>query len=274
MHTAFNKPEVNKNIMSQIHLPIVQSKDLLFAWTKRIVRGRYQQSALGWLWAIIQPAASVAIFSIIFTYFVPVDTGPIPYPVFSYVAVVFWTFFSTSLQDMTTSLTLNFGLVTKVYFPREVLPVSSMLARLLDLVVAICVLVGLMIFLKVPVSPSHLMFLPLILAIQIMLILGLGLITSASNVFFRDVQPLLTLVIQLWFYGSPIIYPVSLVPEKWRMIYFMNPMAGILEAYRSVLLYQSAPSNTLLIAAIESAFLFAFGYWLFKRVEFQFSDII
>jgi len=229
---------------------------------------------LGWLWAIVQPVASVAIFTIIFTYFVPVDTGTIPYPVFSYVAVVPWAFCANSLQDMTVALTANFGLVTKVYFPREILPVSAMLARLLDLGVAALVLVGLMFIYRVPVALPALLFLPFILAVQILLVIGLGLITSAVNVFFRDIQPLLTLVIQLWFYASPIIYPVSLVPEKWRLLYFLNPMAGILESYRAVLLYQRLPDSTFLFAAAEAVLLLAFGYWLFKRLEFQFADII
>lgn len=260
--------------MNLAFLPILRSKDLLIAWTRRTIRGRYQQSALGWLWAIVQPVASVAIFSLIFTYFVPVDTGTIPYPVFSYVAVVPWAFFSSSLQDMTTSLTLNFGLVTKVYFPREVLPISYMLARLLDCGVAAVVLAFLMVLYRVPVFLPVFVYLPLILGIQIILIIGIGMITSAANVFYRDMQPLLTLFIQLWFYASPIIYPVSLVPEKWRPLYFFNPMAGILEAYRSVLLYQQIPGSTLWVAAAESIVLLVFGYWFFKRVEFQFADII
>ena len=260
--------------MKMILLPILKSKDLLFSWTNRTIRGRYQQSILGWLWAIVQPIASVTIFTVIFTYFVPVDTGTIPYPVFSYIAVAPWAFFANSLGDMTVALTANFGLVTKVYFPREVLPVSAMLARLLDLGVAALVLVGLMLIYRVPVALPAVLFIPLILAVQIMLVIGLGLITSAANVFFRDMQPLLTLVIQLWFYASPIIYPVSLVPERWRMFYFLNPMAGIMEAYRAVLLYQTLPDNTFLIAAAEAVLLLVFGYWLFKRLEFQFADII
>ena len=255
-------------------VPILQSKYLLYAWTQRTIRGRYQQSILGWLWAIVQPVASVAIFSIIFTRLVPVDTGSIPYPVFSYVAMVPWTLFSTSLQDMTTSLTLNFSLVTKVYFPREVLPVSAMLARLLDFGVASVLLVVLIAIFQVPVSLPGLAFLPLIILVQIMLIIGLGLITSAVNVIFRDMQPLLTLIIQLWFYASPIIYPVSLVPENWRTLYFLNPMAGIIEAYRAVLLYQSLPGSSLIIAAVESVVVLAIGYALFKRLEFQFADIV
>jgi len=246
----------------------------LFAWTNRTIRGRYQQSMLGWLWAIVQPIASVTIFSIIFTRFVPVDTGDIPYPIFSYVAVVPWTFLSTSLQDMSMSLVQNINLVTKVYFPREILPVAGMLARLLDFGIAALLLVILMIFYRVPIYGPGLVFLPLILAIQVMLVLGLGLIISASNVFFRDVQPLLTLGLQLWFYASPIIYPYTLVPEWLQPYYFLNPMASILESYRAILLYQSVPSPYLVTAGIEAIIILAFGYWFFKRLEFQFADII
>jgi lipopolysaccharide transport system permease protein len=256
------------------YFPIFESRDLLLAWTNRTIRGRYQQSMLGWLWAIVQPIASVTIFSIIFTRFVPVDTGSIPYPIFSYVAVVPWTFLSTSLQDMSMSLVQNINLVTKVYFPREILPVASMLARLLDFGIAVLLLVILMIFYHVPVYLPGLAFLPLILAIQIMLVLGLGLIISAANVFFRDVQPLLILGIQLWFYASPIIYPYTLVPEWLQPYYFLNPMASILESYRAVLLYQTIPSPYLVTAGIEAVIILIFGYWFFKKLEFQFADII
>ena len=170
---------------------LVNSKDLLLAWISRTIRGRYQQSVLGGLWAIIQPAASVAIFSIIFTQFVPVDTAGIPYPIFSYVAVVPWTFFSSSLSDMSNSLVQNMNLVTKIYFPREVLVIASMLARLLDFSISAGLLVVLIIIYRTPVLPLGLLFLPLILIFQIAFIMGLGLITSALNIFYRDVQPLL-----------------------------------------------------------------------------------
>lgn len=255
-------------------LPIFQARDLLAAWTNRTIRGRYQQSILGWLWAIVQPVASVAIFSIIFTRFVPVNTGDIPYPIFSYVAMAPWTFFSTSLQDMTASLVQNMGLVTKVYFPREVLPVSAMLARLLDFGVASLVLVALLIIYQVPLYLPGLALLPVILAVQIILIIGIGLITSAANVFYRDTQPLLTLGIQLWFYASPIIYPLSFVPEKYQFLYKLNPIVGILESYRSVLIYQKLPDASLLYAGAVSIAILAVGYWFFKRVEFDFVDII
>lgn len=252
---------------------LVQSNDLLRAWTARTIRARYQQSALGWFWALIQPAATVFIFSIIFTRFVPVDTGGIPYPVFSYVAVVPWTFLASSLSDMTTSLVVNMSLVTKIYFPREVLPLSAMLARFMDFGIASGLVVLLIVVFSVPAYIGWL-FLPVILAIQIVLIVGVGLLLAALNVFFRDVQSILALGLQLWFYASPIIYPVSMVPEPLRPIYFLNPMAGILEAYRSVLLFQRLPGPSLAVAGVISFVLLAIGYWYFKRVEFKFADII
>lgn len=253
---------------------LITARDLLQAWTGRTVRARYQQSALGWLWAVIQPAAQVAVFTVIFTLFVPVDTGDVPYVIFSYVAMVPWTFLSTSLTDMSNSLVENMSLVTKVYFPREVLPAAAMLARLMDLGVAAGLLIILMIFFRVPLFPVGLLFLPLILAIQLMLVLGLGLALAALNVFFRDVRSLLTLGLQVWFYASPIIYPVSLVPTRLRPFYYLNPMAGILEAYRDVLLRAQLPGSYLILSALVSLAIFSIGYWFFRRVEFQFADII
>jgi lipopolysaccharide transport system permease protein len=253
---------------------LAQSKDLIRAWTGRIIRARYQQSTLGWLWAVIQPAAQVAIVTIIFTRFVRIDTGEIPYIIFSYAGIVPWTLLSTSLTDMSASLVQNMDLVTKIYFPREALPLSAMLARLMDFFVALILLVVLMVYFQMPFFPIGWFYLPLIVVIQITLILGLGLIFAALNVYYRDVQPLLTLGIQLWFYASPIIYPVSMVPANLRPIYFLNPMAGILEAYRSVLFYQSVPSEYLFLAAGISLVIFTTGYWLFKRLELQFADIV
>lgn len=253
---------------------LVNSKDLLFSWVSRTIRGRYQQSALGWLWAIVQPAASVVIFSIIFTQFVPVNTGSIPYPVFSYVAVVPWAFFASSLSDMTNSLVQNMSLVTKIYFPREALVIAAMLARLLDLGVAAGLLVILIIIYRMTVTPLGLIILPLILLLQVVLVMGLGLIAAALNIFYRDVQPMLALVIQLWFYASPIIYPVTMVPEKYRFFYYLNPMAGILESYRDILLRQSMPGYYLLFSGVFSIVVFLLGYWFFKRVEFLFADIV
>ena len=252
----------------------IQSKDLLLAWTSRNIRARYQQSALGWLWAVVQPAAQTVIFTFIFTLFVPIDTGDVPYGVFSYVAMVPWAFLASSLNDMSGSIVANMSLVTKIYFRREALPIASMLARFMDFGIAAALLVPLLLYFQIPIYPAGLLFIPVILAIQIMLVLGLGLATAAANVFYRDVQSLLALGIQLWFYASPIIYPVTMVPEKLRPFYFLNPMAGILEAYRDVLLNGRLPGLYLLPSMVVSFIVFIVGYWFFKRVEILFADIV
>jgi lipopolysaccharide transport system permease protein len=253
---------------------LYSARDLLIAWTGRTLRGRYQQSVLGWLWAVVQPAASVAIFSIIFTRFVPVDTQGIPYPVFSYVAMVPWTFFSASLNDMAVSLVQNMTLVTKIYFPREVLPVAAMLARFMDFSIASILLLILMLFYGVWPDPRGWLYIPLILLVQFALILGLGLLSAAVNVFYRDIQPLLTLAIQILFYTSPIIYPISLVPERLRPFYLLNPMAGILGAYRATLLKGSSLDSSFALASALSLLFLVTGYWFFKKVEHLFADIV
>ena len=253
---------------------IYQARDLLLEWTYRNIRARYQQSALGWLWAVIQPAAQVVIFTVVFTLFVPIDTGNIPYVLFSYVAIVPWTLLAMALPDMTNSLVENMTLVTKIYFPREVLPIAALFARLLDFGVASALIVFLMFFYQVPTFFLGLLYLPIILIIELILILGLGMAGAALNVFFRDVRSLLVLGLQVWFYASPIIYPQSLVPDRFRKIYFLNPMAGIIAAYRDILLEGRLPGSYLAIAAGISVLVFMVGYWFFKRVEFQFADIV
>jgi lipopolysaccharide transport system permease protein len=254
--------------------PFFEAKELLFAWTGRNIRGRYQQSVLGWLWAILQPVATVAIFTIIFTRIVPVDTGDAPYIVFSYVALVPWTFLAASLTDMVPSIVQNMDLVKKIYFPREVLPTAAMIARLMDFCIATTLVVVLLVIYKIPFFLTGWLILPIILIIQIMLILGLGFLGAALNVFYRDVQSLLALVIQLWFYASPIIYPVTMIPERLKLFYFLNPMAGIITAYRDVVIYRELPGTYMIPSTLVTVFVFILGYLLFKKVEFQFADIV
>lgn len=253
---------------------LYKTRDLLRSWTERTIRARYQQSVLGGLWIIIQPLATVIMFSVIFTYFVPIDTGDIPYPVFSYVALIPWILFASSLGEMSGSLVANMGLITKIYFPREMLPISAMFARMADFFVSAGLLIFLIIIYDVPIFPLGWLFLPVILVIQLGLITGIGLILAATNVFYRDVGTLLALVIQLWFYASPIIYPVSMVPEQLLPFYYLNPMAGILEAYRAVILYQTIPSFSLVISAVIAIIVFIVGFWTFRRLEPKFADVI
>jgi lipopolysaccharide transport system permease protein len=249
-------------------------RELLLAWTSRIIKARYQQSMLGGLWAIIQPVVTALIFSVIFTFFVPINTGGVPYIVFSFTAMVPWMFFSSSILDMVDSLIANMNLIGKIYFPREVLPISSTLARLFDFMIASVVLGGLILFFRIQVSFSGLMFFPLIVVTQIALIMGLGLFGSALNVFYRDVRHLFMLGLQIWMYASPVIYPASAVPVQYQSLYFLNPMAGIIQAYRDILLHQQLPGSYLYYAMMVSIFVLLTGYWFFKRVELQFADAI
>jgi lipopolysaccharide transport system permease protein len=249
-------------------------KDLLYTWAYRIVRARYQQSVLGGLWAIIVPVATTLIFSVIFTYFIPINTGNVPYLVFSYTAMVPWTLFSSSITDMVDSLTGNMNLVSKIYFPREILPVSAMLARLVDAFIAFGILAILMVYYRMPVNIFALLLLPVILLIQLALSLGIGFIGGALNVFYRDIRHIFVLGLQLWFYASPIIYPVTSVPEKLKPFYYLNPMAGVLEAYRAILLYHTLPGQHIYYSAGVAIIALVIGYWIFKRLEFQFADII
>ncbi len=253
---------------------LLASRDLLWEWTRRNVRARYQQSVLGWLWALLQPAGQVAIFTVVFTYVVRVDTGDTPYVIFSYVAIVPWTFLAMSLTDMSNAVVENMSLVTKIYFPREILPIAAMLARLMDFAVASSIVVILMVAYRVEISLPALLCIPVILIVQLMLVVGLGLLLSAANVFVRDVRSVLALGVQLWFYASPILYPVTMIPDAYRSYYYLNPMAGILEAYREALLHGQVPGTHLAVAAAVSVLVFIAGYWIFKRVEFRFADII
>jgi lipopolysaccharide transport system permease protein len=252
----------------------LRARSLLREWTGRTLRARYQQSLLGWFWAFIQPAAQAAILTVVFTRLVPVDTGGTPYVAFAYLATASWAFLSSSLTDMTSSLVDNMNLVNKIYFPREVLPMAAMLARLVDFGIAGALFVGIAIFYRIPIFPASLLMLPVVVLIQMALVIGLGLTAAAMNVFVRDVRSVLLLVMQLWFYASPVIYPVQAVPERYRRLYDLNPMVGIIEAYRDLLLRGRFPDASLVAAAIVALALCALGYGLFKRVEFRFADVV
>lgn len=253
---------------------IKNHSDLLLAWTSRTIRARYQQSILGILWAIAQPLAMMFVFTILFTRIIPVDTGGVPYVVFSYSALVPWTLFLTSITDMIESLVANMNLVSKIYFPRDILVISVMMARLLDFSIAFSILFLLLLYYHLPVFTKEWLFLPLILLIQLCLSLGLGLLGSATNVFLRDVRHLFALGLQLWFYATPIIYPVTMIPENLRPFYFLNPMAGVITAYRSVLIYQTPPESYLILSGIVSVVILITGYIVFKRLEPSFADVV
>ena len=257
-------------------------KDLLVSWTGRIVKARYQQSVLGGLWAVVQPLALALIFTAVFTFVVRMDTGEIPYIVFSYSALVPWLLFEQSISSSVQSLVVNMGLVSKIYFPREILPMAEVAARLVDFCIAFVVLIGFMFYYGQSIFTFNWLFLPIILTVQLCLVLGIGLIGSALNVFFRDVSHVVVLVLKIWMYATPIIYPVTLVEQQLSSrgaenllgFYYLNPMSAIIESYRNILLYDQGLHSYFGLSAIVSIVVLAFGYWLFKRLEFNFADVV
>jgi lipopolysaccharide transport system permease protein len=249
-------------------------RDLLWLWTLREVQVRYKQSLLGIGWAVLQPLALTAIFTVVFSLLVRVDTGDIPYPIFSYTALVPWTFFSTSLSFGIASLVNNMNLVTKIYFPREILPLASVGAAFVDFLVSAAILAGMMLIYGITPSWTSLWVVPL-LVLQVALMVAVVLLGSAVLVFFRDVRFVVPLLTQVWMYATPIIYPVDLVPERFQTLYFLNPMAGIIDGYRRVLLSGETPRlDSLGLGAVVSLLLLTVGYVSFKRAEPVFADLI
>lgn len=253
---------------------LVRYRELLFSWVLRDIKVRYKQSVLGIAWAILQPLSATILFAVIFSRFVKVPTEGIPYPIFYYSALLPWTFLSASVSFGVPSLVNNMNLVTKIYFPREILPIASVVACFVDFLIASVVFIGMMIFYRVPVALS-IVLVPLIVAIQIVLTLGIVLLSSALMVFYRDIRFVVPLGLQLWLYATPIIYPVSLVPERFHMLYMLNPMAGIIDSYRTVILSAKSPQvEYLLLAFAVSVVLFLGAYRYFKNAEMEFADII
>ena len=249
-------------------------RDLLILWTGREIRVRYKQSLLGVGWAILQPVALTIVFSIVFSRIVQVNTGGIPYPIFAYAALVPWTFFATSLSFGIPSLVNNLSLVSKIYFPREILPFANIGAALLDYAMAGLVFIGMMLIYQIPITLYALWVIPL-LAIQIILTAGVALVGSAAIVFFRDVRFVIPLLIQIWMYASPVIYPIDLIPAAYLPLYYLNPMAAIIDGYRRVLLEGQPPNiPAVLIALVVSLISLIVGYFVFKRSEPMFADLI
>lgn len=256
-------------------LELFRYRELLWSWTVRSIKVKYRQSLLGIAWAILQPLSATILFTVVFSRFVPVDSGGVPYPIFYYSALLPWTFFSTSVSFAVPSLVNNLNLVTKIYFPKEILPISMVLASFVDFLVAATIYVAMMILYRVPVG-SSLVLLPVLLVIQVLLTIGLVLLASALNVFYRDIRFVVPLGIQLWMYFTPIIYPVDRVPERFRALYLtVNPMAGLIHAYRRIIVFADWPQYSYLLSAVVvSIVVFLVAYWYFKRVEPVFADII
>lgn len=253
---------------------LYQYRELLWRWTLREIGVRYKQSFLGATWAILQPLAMMLMFTAVFSFLARVPTDGIPYPVFSYAAVLPWTFFSSSVSFGVPSLVNNLNLVTKIYFPREILPMGAIGACFFDFLIASTIFLPMLLLYRIPLSWA-LAWLPVLLVLQMVLTLGVVLLGSAIIVLYRDVRFIVPLALQLWMFASPIIYPVSLVPERFRPFYVLNPMAGLIDAYRQVIVYGQPPALGYLgLSAVGALVLFAIGLVTFRRLEKSFADVI
>jgi len=253
---------------------LVARRELLWTLTLREIRVRYKQAALGVAWAILQPLSLMVVFTVFFSFFLRIPSDGVPYPLFVYVALLPWSFFATALSSAIPSLTNSAGLVTKVYFPREILPLASIMAAAVDFAVAAVVFLGLLFHYRVGVT-LNVLFVPAIFALQVAFTLGVALFLSALNVRYRDVRHALPLVIQIWMFVTPVIYPVSVVPERYRLLYLLNPMAGIIDSYRKAVIHGVPPDwSALGLGAFVSAALVVFSWRYFRRAERTFADII
>lgn len=249
-------------------------RDLVYTLTAHRIRVRYKQSLLGVSWAILQPLSLMLIYTVVFSLFARMPSEGKPYAVFAYTALLPWTLFSTALTNATNGLVSNAQLVTKVYFPREILPLSYVLAAVVDFVVASSVLVGLLIWYDVRLTPQALWAVPLVLVLTVF-VTGLALVMSAVQVVFRDVGVAMPLLLQLWMFASPVVYPLSAVPERFQGVYQLNPMVGVIESFRRVVLDGAAPDwGTLGVATAVSLLVLAAGYTFFKHREATLADVI
>ena len=253
---------------------LYNNKELLFQLTLKQIKSRYKQSVLGISWAIIKPLGMMVVFTVIFSKFMKVPSDDIPYPIFSYCALLPWTFFSTSLSSGINSMTSNVSLIQQIYFPRIIFPLSAVMSSFVDFVIASVIFIGLMIFYKVQITIYVLLLIPILL-LQIVFTLAVCLIGSALNVFYRDIGQALVFITQLWMYACPIVYPISVVPEKYRMLYAFNPMTGIIDSYRKVIIQGIAPNwDYLLISFVVTVLVFISFYTVFRKLEMKFADII
>ena len=251
-----------------------QRRSLLWHMTIRHLRGQYKQSVLGYAWALVNPLSQMLILSFVFSIILRIPSPDVPYPLFLLVGLVPWIFFSSTVSSATDSVVGAASLVTKVYFPREVLPTAAMLTKLVDLGFGIAILIGLMVYFGHPPEWTA-VWLPVLFFIHILFMLGLAFPLAALNVFFHDVRFLVGVVLTMWFYMTPVIYPVELVPDRYRILFDLNPNSLFINAYRRVLLEGIGPGlDRVFLGTVIALLTFLIGYYLFKRMESGFADRI
>lgn len=253
---------------------IWQFRELLYFLVWRDIKVRYKQTVLGVGWAILQPLLTMMIFTIVFSYFAKIPSEGIPYPIFAYSALLPWTYFAQAIGRCSSSVIGDASLITKVYFPRLIIPLASVIPPLVDFCWSLLILVGMMAWYGIGIT-WNLLAMPAFLLLALLTALGVGLWLSALNVRYRDVTHVVPFLIQIWMFASPIVYPVSLVPEKWRLLYSLNPMVGVIEGFRWAVLGKGAPDLLVLgISSFMVLVLLVGGLVFFKRMEKTFADDI
>ncbi|MCP9494744.1 MAG: ABC transporter permease [Pyrinomonadaceae bacterium MAG19_C2-C3] len=249
-------------------------RELLYFLTVRDIKVRYKQTALGAAWAIIQPLFTMLVFTLFFGRLAGIDTGGVPYPLFAFAGLLAWTFFSNAVTNSGNSLVTDARLISKVYFPRMIIPGAAVAAGWVDLGIAFLFFLGLLLCYGVSLTWKLLLLAPL-LALVSLLALGIGMLLAALNIKYRDVRYALPFIIQLWLFASPVIYPSSLVSPEWRWALMLNPMTGIIENLRAALFVQSEFNlPSLLASVLVTLVALIFGAYYFKRMEREFADIV
>jgi lipopolysaccharide transport system permease protein len=248
-------------------------RGLLYFLIWRDLKVRYKQTALGVAWVVVQPLLTTAVFTVFLGKLARVPSDGLPYPLFAYAGLLPWTVFSGAVSTSSNSLVGNAHLITKVYFPRSIIPLATIAARLLDVAIAFVLLLAMALYYRVPFGWGMLM-LPVCVVLMTLLALGLGMATSALNVKYRDVGMVMPLLLQLWMFASPVVYPSSMVPAAWRWLYDLNPMVGIIEGFRAALLGGDFGWTALAASAAVTLFLLVFAAVSFRRMESLFADIV
>ena len=249
-------------------------RELLYFFIWRDIKVRYKQTVLGAAWAIIQPFFTMVVFSLFFGRLAKVPSDDIPYPLFSFAALVPWGFFVNGLNQASNSLVSGANLLKKIYFPRPTMPIASVLSGVVDFLLAFVVLIGMMLYYGY-VPTMNVLWLPFFLLLALTTSLGVSLWLSALNVLFRDIQYLIPFLVQFWLFATPIAYPSSLLPEPWRTLYGINPMVGVVEGFRWALLgVNTAPGPIVFVSSLTSFLLMVTGAFYFRRMEKTFADVV
>jgi lipopolysaccharide transport system permease protein len=249
-------------------------RELLYFFVWRDIKVRYKQTVIGAAWAILQPVLTMVVFSLIFGRLAKIPSQGLPYPIFYYCALLPWMYFATAMQSATNVVVEQQRVITKVYFPRVVLPISSVLSGLLDFAISFAVFVVMLLYYRIAPTPA-VIWLPAFLLLAVLTSLGVGLWLSALNALYRDVRYVLPFLVQFWLFASPVAYPSSLVPAKWRWLYGLNPMAGVIEGFRWALTGHGQPPGALLAASSAGVVLLVLGGLVYYHaVEGQIADVV